>query len=223
MPLLWNHFVLAFSALLPLINPFGLSIIFIGLVGIAPVELYKHLARRIAINTIIFMAAVELIGSAVLNFFGISLPIVQLAGGFAVAAMGWTLLNEKDSKRTVNTKQEQIEAQNITGDLEQKTFYPFTFPLTVGPGCTVVMLTLSAHASQNNMVDSVLAHMGLLLAVVVLSILVYCSCAYAPRITKAISQQTAHGMLRVIAFILLCIGVQIAWNGLSVLIPTIHH
>jgi len=39
--------------------------------------------------------------------------------------------------------------------------------------------------------------------------------AYAPVITARVSAATAHGILRVIAFILLCIGVQIAWNGLN--------
>jgi multiple antibiotic resistance protein len=52
--------------------------------------------------------------------------------------------------------------------------------------------------------------------------MVYPCYAYAPALTRAISPNTAHGVLRVIAFILLCIGVQIAWNGLSTLIPTLH-
>ena len=56
---------------------------------------------------------------------------------------------------------------------------------------------------------------------VVLSALVYLCYAYAPRITKAISPSTAHGILRVVAFILLCIGVQIAWNGLAQLLATV--
>ncbi|MGC2194900.1 MAG: MarC family protein, partial [Terriglobales bacterium] len=101
---------------------------------------------------------------------------------------------------------------------EEKVFYPLTFPMTVGPGCIVVMLTLTAHASVKSWRENILPHAGTLLAVVVLSGLVFVSYAYAPRITNRISPQTAHGMLRIIAFVLLCIGVQISWNGVESLL-----
>jgi multiple antibiotic resistance protein len=106
-------------------------------------------------------------------------------------------------------------------DLEHKAFYPFTFPITSGPGTLVGLLTLTAHISDKVISKDILAHAGIFLAVVVLSILVYFCYAYAPKITKIIPPATAHGILRVIAFILLCIGVQIAWNGLSVLLANV--
>ncbi|RXH56399.1 MarC family protein [Granulicella sibirica] len=220
---LWNSFLLAFSAMLPLINPLGSALVFLGLVGEAPSRVYRVLARKIAINTVIFLAVIELIGSALLNFFGISLPIVQVSGGLVIAAMGWSLLNEKDATANARNKQEEIavRAEIDTRGLEEKAFYPFTFPVTAGPGSLVVMLTLSAHASSPVLSDNVLSHFGLFFAAVVLSALVYLCYAYAPKITKAISPATAHGFLRVVAFILLCIGVQIAWNGLAVLLATV--
>ena len=73
--LLWKSFLIAFSVLLPLINPFGSALVFLGLAGEAPPEVYRSLARRIAINNIIFLAVIELLGAAILNFFGISLPL----------------------------------------------------------------------------------------------------------------------------------------------------
>jgi multiple antibiotic resistance protein len=221
--LLWKYFALGFSALLPLVNPLGSALVFLGLVGISPPHVYRALARRIALNTIIFFAVIELIGSALLGFFGISLPIVQVSGGIVLAAMGWSLLNEKSSAPSPEKTQAGVpaETQSEIDNLSEKAFYPFTFPITVGPGCIVVMLTLSAHASQGDLTSKVLSHVGLFIAVVVLSVLIYLCYAYAPRITRAISPSTAHGILRVIAFILLCIGVQIAWNGLSQLLKTV--
>ena len=221
--LLWEFFLLAFSAMLPLINPFGTALVFVGLVGPEPPKVYRSLARRIAINNVIFLAIIELVGSAILNFFGISLPIVQVSGGIVIAAIGWSLLNEDDAHANTQKKQAEMEAQADAGvrDLEQKTFYPFTFPVTSGPGTLVVMLTLSAHASDPVLSKNVLGHLGIFLAVIVLSALVYICYAYAPRITAAISESTAHGILRVVAFILLSIGVQIAWNGLSVLLASV--
>ncbi|HEY1993832.1 MAG TPA: MarC family protein, partial [Edaphobacter sp.] len=95
---------------------------------------------------------------------------------------------------------------------------------TAGPGCIVVMLTLSVHASHPTISQTIIAHLGLFLSAIVLSGSIYFCYAYAPKITRAISPSTAHGILRVVAFILLCIGVQIAWNGLSgLLTPLMNH
>jgi multiple antibiotic resistance protein len=226
MLLLWKYFALGFSALLPLVNPLGSALVFLGLMGVCPPHVYRALARRIAINTVIFFAVIELVGSALLGFFGISLPIVQVSGGIVLAAMGWSLLNEKSpapNPEKTPTAPAPFETPSEIDTLREKAFYPLTFPVTVGPGCIVVILTLSAHASQGDLTATVLSHVGLFVAGVVLSVLVYICYAYAPQITRAISPSTAHGILRVIAFILLCIGVQIAWNGLSSLLTGVLH
>ena len=216
----WSAFFLAFTALLPLINPVGSALVFLGLVGSAPPVVYRNLARRIAISNVIFLGIFELIGSAILHFFGISLPIVQFAGGIVIAAMGWGVLNQKESATSVQGKEEELGDQGAEklNHLGEKIFYPFTFPITSGPGTLVAMLTLSAHVSGHTVTSHVLSHLGVFVAVVVLSIVVYFCYGYAPKITSKISASTAHGVLRVIAFILFCIGVQIAWNGLSLLL-----
>lgn len=220
---LWQSFLLAITVLLPLINPLGSALVFLGLAGDAPPEVYKSLARRIAINNVIFLAIIEVLGATILNFFGISLPIVQLSGGIVIAAMGWSVLNERDSRATSRNKREESEtaAEMHMLDFEQKIFYPFTFPITSGPGTLVGLLTLTARISEPTLAGNVLAHAGVFLGVVVLSVLVYFCYAYAPKITTAVPASTAHGILRVIAFILFCIGVQIAWNGLSPLLASV--
>jgi multiple antibiotic resistance protein len=202
---------------LPLINPFGSALIFVGLVGPAPAAVYRTLARKIAINNIVFLAIIELLGSAILNFFGISLPIIQVSGGLVITAIGWGMLNEKNAEANAQAKQEEADAciDVSLRDLDQKAFYPFTFPITSGPGTLVVTLTLSAHASHPVLSENILGHAGLLLAIIVLSALVFVCYAYAPRITRTIAPSTVQGIQRVMAFIVLSIGVQIAWNGFS--------
>src|SRR6202789_1432287 len=223
MYLLWKYFALGFSALLPLINPLGSALVFLGLVGRAPIDTYRSLARRIAINTVIFFAVIELIGSSLLGFFGISLPIMQVSGGIVIAMIGWSLLNQKESAPNPEKTEAAVPAVTKAeiAELQDKAFYPFTFPITAGPGCIVVMLTLSVHATEPNITATILARVGLFIAAVVLSALIYVCYAYAPRITRAISPSTAHGILRVVAFILFCIGVQIAWNGVKSLLISV--
>ena len=219
-----NSFLIAFSALLPLINPVGSALVFYGLVGNAPAPVYSHLARRIATNNIVFLTIIELLGVTILNFFGISLPIVQFAGGIVIAAMGWSVLNERDARATSRKKQEETDQNDLQEhDFEHEVFYPFTFPITSGPGTLVALLTVTAHNSSRTLTRKVLSHVGVFLAIVVLSLLVYFCYRYAPKITKAIPPSTAHGILRVIAFILLCIGVQISWNGLAELLRQVVH
>lgn len=212
---LFKFFALAFSALLPVVNPLGSALVFLGLVGPAPEAVYRDLARKVAIRTTVFFLVVELVGTALLTFFGISLPVVQVAGGLVLASMGWTLLNQRDLQPSADAV---AVIETDEGALAEKVFYPLTFPVTIGPGCIVVMLTLSAHASVKGMGENLLSHSAILLAIIALSILVFFCYAYAPKITRRISPQTAHGILRIIAFVLLCIGVQICWNGVYSLI-----
>jgi len=222
--LIWNFFALFFSALLPLVNPLGSALLFVGIVGDAPIPIYRRLARKISINVFIFFLIVELIGSAVLNFFGISLAIVEVSGGLVIAAMGWTLLNQQDVQPRKQDMPSPTSEEELSTGLIAKAFYPLTFPLTVGPGSIVVTLTLAAKATQPITTDSLLAHAGMVAGALIMSMLVYICYANAPRITAAVQPATAHGILRVIAFFLLCIGVQITWNGVSNLVNTlIHH
>src|SRR6267154_3761559 len=127
--LIGKHFALGFSALLPLVNPLGSALIFLGLVGNAPIDAYRSLARKIAINTVIFLAVVELIGSSLLGFFGISLPIMQVSGGIVIAMIGWSLLNQKDSAPSAEKTEAAVPAvtQHEIDTLREKAFYPFTF------------------------------------------------------------------------------------------------
>jgi multiple antibiotic resistance protein len=212
-----TFFGLAFSALLPLINPLGDALVFMGIVGAAPAGVYRTLSRRIAINTTLFMIVIQLVGTTAFRFFGISLPVMQVSGGLVLAAMGWHLLNQSDPPPTPAAA--SGDGQDIS-QLEQQVFYPFTFPITAGPGSVVVMVTLSAHASVAGVLPALAAHAGIVAAVMLLSVAVYVCYSQARAITARIRPETTHGILRVIAFVLFCIGVQITWNGIAALLKT---
>lgn len=212
-----QFFALAFSALFPVINPIGSALVFLGIVGVTDAGVYKALARKIAISTALFLLVIDASGAMVLKLFGISLPVVQLAGGLVLAAMGWSLLNQKDASGAHDPSPVVTDSSSLQG----KIFYPFTFPVTAGPASLVVTLTLSAHASRGTLLHMVFAQAGAICGMLLMCAVVFIAYAWAPRITAKISPSTAHGILRVIAFVLLCIGVQIAWNGLSSLLNTL--
>ena len=152
-------FLLTVSALFPLVDPLSGSPIFLALtMGYAP-DTRKTLSQRIAIDSFFLLVGSYFIGAHVLNFFGVSLPVVQVGGGLVVVAMGWEMLMDKEAASTV--RQKDVQPADILG----RAFYPLTLPLTVGPGSISVAVTLGANATH---------HYGLHVSVVVASLIAMC-------------------------------------------------
>jgi multiple antibiotic resistance protein len=214
--LLLTYTALAFSALLPVINPIGSAVIFLGFSEGVDRGTRRVLARRIAVNTFVFLGIVLIAGTQVLHFFGISLPIVQVAGGFVISIIGWRILNEDASAPSAPG------SDASAASIADKVFYPFTFPLTAGPGCMVVTLTLSAHALKLSLGETLLAHAGMLIGIALSAVMIYFSYAYADILTTRLPGTIAQGIVRVLAFILVCIGAQISWNGIETLVRSLH-
>ena len=208
-----------------MINPLGSALSLMGIVGEIPQDSYWYIARKVAINNLIFLTVVEVTGSAILHFFGVSIPVVEVSGGIVIASIGWSVLNASPTQTQsgVQFKNSDVDekASAACHNIDQLLFYPLTFPVTSGPGTLVLMLTLSAHVSNPKFTLNILGHVGIFLAVVVLTVMVYLCYAFAPRLASAVAPSTVRGILRVVAFILLTIGVQIAWNGLSVLLKSV--
>ncbi|MHB1617554.1 MAG: MarC family protein [Metallibacterium sp.] len=206
---------LAFAALLPVINPVGTALIILGMVGEAPAPVFKSLALRVTIMMMVFIVVTEVLGQTILRFFGISMPVVQVGGGLTLAAMGWKMLSSggKEAAPTPGVSDEEA--------VLERAFYPYTFPLTVGPGTIVVVLTLSAQATRPGWPATLLAHLGILLGAALLAALVYVCYRYAPKLGRMLPRSAFNGVQQLISFILLCIGAQIAWGGVSTLLASL--
>jgi multiple antibiotic resistance protein len=137
--------VVAFTvaALLPIINPVGGAPIFLTTTPGASDATRRAMARRVAIDSLILLGAAMLVGSYVLLFFGLSLPVVKIAGGLLVLSTGWQLLRAEASP---DSRLAAAPAISLVDDerIRRHAFYPLTFPLTVGPGALSVALTLGA-------------------------------------------------------------------------------
>lgn len=205
-----------FTALLPVVNPLGTSIILLSLTPGANAQVRKGLAKSIAFNMILLLTVLLLGGSYLLSFFGISVSIVQFAGGIVLASMGWHLLNETDSpRRPVDM------GDNQSPDYSGKAFYPFTFPLTVGPGCIAVILTLSAHTTREDFSHTILGQAGAIVGIIGNAIVIYLCIANSDAIAKRLGPSGTTILMRLIAFIVVCIGAQISWNGIQALMAAV--
>jgi multiple antibiotic resistance protein len=210
--------LLVVSALFPIVDPIGGSPVFLSLTRQYPPETRKLLARRIAIDSFILLIGSFAIGSHVLSFFGISIPVVQVGGGLIVISTGWAMLNQKDdSDRSVVSR-----AVSCTHALRD-AFYPLTLPLTVGPGSISVAITLGAN-EPHRLKANLLALLGAAVGSAIVAVTIYLCYAFADRLGAIIGPTGINVMIKLSAFLLVCIGVQILWNGASRLLislPTV--
>lgn len=211
--------LLIVSALFPIVNPIGGSPIFLLMTDEYSRDERKLLARRVAINSFILLIVSVVVGTHILSFFGISLPVVQVGGGLVVISTGWAMLTRSDPGASGDrTQMHQAAGPN---DIFKKAFYPLTLPLTVGPGSISIAITLGANEPRHlgpNLVALLSAAIGSLL----IALSVYVCYAYADKFAAAVGPSGMNVILRLSAFLLVCIGVQILWNGISSLVKALR-
>ena len=199
------------TGLFPIVDPLGNIPIFLGLTGGYSSEDRTELAREIALNSLWLLVGSMLIGSHILRFFGISIPVVQIGGGLVVMWTGWTLLHQ-------DPEQEQVQVQRKVSpqDISDRAFYPLTLPLTVGPGSISVALTLGASQGihENGWIRLIASIVGPAL----MSVTIYLSYRFAERLARFLGRTAMNVIVRLAAFILLCIGVQVFTHGIHDLI-----
>lgn len=202
--------------LLPILNPIAIAPIFLSLTGPMEQIVANRLAKRIAINCFFLLMGAVFVGSYVLDFFGISLPIVRVAGGIVVAMSGWRLLNDKgqDSLRTSVAASAGTLSKE---ELRRHSFYPFSFPLTVGPGTIAASITLGTQL-PNKPVDWLITSFASALGVLLTTLSIYLCYRFARNLERFLGEVGATVLMRLSAFILLCIGVEIGWTGLAELL-----
>jgi multiple antibiotic resistance protein len=197
-------------SLLPIINPLSTAPVFAATVG-SNRDLAQKLARQVAINAWFVLVVSMLIGSYVLALFGISLPVVRIGGGLLVVSTAWQMLHqaEDDDVRVIVAK-EAIELPNAK--VLQRSFFPITFPLTTGPGTIAASIALGAKIPT----EPIRYMLGVLIAVcgaAIVSVVLYLIFKNAVNVLARLGNVGTLVMIRMMAFILLCIGIEIMWTG----------
>jgi len=216
MPQLITSTLLVLTALFPIVNPLGSAPLFLSLTRYYSADQRKMLSRRIALNSIALIVASYFVGSHILDFFGISIPVVQVGGGLVLASTGWSMLKQKDEDDTKAGVHRNVD----TNDLFQKAFYPLTLPLTVGPGSISVAITLGANEPhrQHSLIFSML---GAVIGAVLIAGSVYLCYAFSDRLAQVLGATSMSVIMRLSSFLLVCIGTQIIWNGLSAMLKSL--
>ncbi|HWU42708.1 MAG TPA: MarC family protein [Bdellovibrio sp.] len=212
----FKDLLVVIAGLVPIINPMGQMPIFLSLTQDIRKEDRKVLAKKIATYGFFLLLVSMLIGTYVLKFFGISLSAVQIGGGLLVVKTGWSLLEADDSGES---KKVSIEGPELLqAAYARRAFYPLTFPLTVGPGSVSVAITLGVNSRAEGHVE-IVSLIATTLGLFIVSGIVFLCFRFADRLVAKLGEIGTVVILRMSAFILLCLGIQIIWNGLSELIP----
>ena len=221
---IYNHVVLVLqasilvlAALFPIVNPIGSAAVFLAMAGGLDAELQRKLINRITMYSFCLLIGSMLFGGKVLSFFGISLYAVQIGGGLIVAATGWNLL-------TKEARQDQGAVCNPEEVLNQ-AFYPYTLPITVGPGSISVAVALGAHLPTQLQVKSFISPDILaasIIGTVVTCAIVYICYRWSRNAANLLGKSGTTVLMRLSSFITFCIGVQILASGIRAYVQSLR-
>ncbi|MDE3213130.1 MAG: MarC family protein [Bacteroidota bacterium] len=194
--------------LFPVTNPVGTGI------ALNPymVKLNRHdnrqVAFRISMYTFFLLMTVMLIGKYILMVFGLSVSVVQLAGGILVIRAGWNLLNAPDENDDSKDK-----AGYSLENLENKIFYPLTFPITTGAGVIAAVLGLAAKYSSDSFSTQIWVIIGITVGLIINSLSIYFVYANTSRVTNKLKHSGKIMADKLSAFLVFCVGLEITVNA----------
>lgn len=202
----FNFSALAFLALFPILNPPAMAPIFLDMTGTLADDERHRLAWLIGKNTFMLLFSVLVAGGWLLKIFGISVPVIRIAGGLLLFNTAWQMLNNAP-------KFSQAEHEELKGRMTSKAFFPMTMPVTAGPGSIAVTLTLvpaGSLLSSGTWVKFAGDAAGIALA----ALSVFFFYRYSENLLRRMGRAGAQTISKISAFILLAIGVQIIWEGI---------
>nr|WP_199044987.1 MarC family protein [Dyella sp. ASV24] len=210
--------LLLITGLFPIINPIGSAFIVLSMIpNTSPAE-RTDLAWRITVNSFAILLVSLLMGAYVLTFFGISIPVLRVAGGMIIAVAGWNLLQKPDEDDS-NEKTQDIKKPTPGASLDAKAFYPLTLPLMVGPGSISVAIALGTSSPSAGLAAG--HFLGVMAALMVLSASIYVCMRFAGSLERWLGTAGTKIVMRLFALVTFCIGMQLLWLGLSALLSSI--
>jgi len=204
-----------FVALFPPVNPIGTALILDPFFRGTRLEARRSYSFRIASYCMGICTVAMVAGSWIFKLFGISLPVVQVAGGLLICRMGWKLLTAGEEAKDADASPTSSDRGK---DIENILFYPLAFPMTTGAGTIAVLLTLSARGHSTDNAEYFMNLFALFVAITLMCALVYLCYAYTPALLRRIGPRGEQVVNGLSAFLVFCVGIQIGFDGLKHLI-----
>ncbi|MHC4548332.1 MAG: MarC family protein [Planctomycetota bacterium] len=207
-----NELVLVVKAVLALyivVNPSGVSSVFLGLTKGVSTAQRRGIAFRAAIAGGVILVLFALAGTYIFRIFRITAASLQIAGGIFVFGVAFALARGKESEFFGKLAQEDLERAP-----KSVAYYPLAMPLIAGPASITVVMTLSADAA------SLFAKWTLLAPIGIVAFLCLLSMWRVLRLEERLGPGLSLILPRIMGLVLAIIAVQFIISGVVQVLPT---
>ncbi|OMG72991.1 MarC family protein [Burkholderia ubonensis] len=205
-----SEILFGFTGLMGIINPIGIAFLFLERTESLTEQERDLLAKKVAFNSFVVLLVAFFAGTPVLHFFGISMEALRIGGGFAVAVAGWRMLNEPDVPGGGDTPVKPIDVSTVM----KRAFFPLTVPLTTGPGSIATAIALNANRTHK-LSEFALSSLVSIAVSALVALVIWQTYSRSAFLARYLGTEGTKVAMRVSAFLLLCIGVQIMLTGFS--------
>ncbi|MBB3186594.1 MarC family protein [Microbacter margulisiae] len=207
---------IGFVALFPVVNPIGTAFILNPYFSSLTLKERRKVVKRIVLYAFVLSVVTLLVGHWILELFGLTVPVIQLAGGIMICKIGWEFLST-DKPKDNNANAALSQQSNLTS-IQDQLFYPITFPMTTGAGTIAVLFTLSANSEAKSLPLYLINSGALILSIIGICILIFFFYVNANRLINYMGSHSEKIVNRLSAFLIFCVGLQIAIQGIMHLI-----
>jgi multiple antibiotic resistance protein len=199
---LWAIFLGTVAGLLPIINPLAAAPTFLAITEGDSVARRREQARKGCCFMVAILVSSLVGGTFIMNFFGISIPGLRIAGGILMTGIGLAMLTTQ--KHAARPDDEEREAARKKVDI---SFSPLAMPMLSGPGSIAVTLGFTSLAT------SWTDYLAIIAGIVCVALVTYVVLRLSGRIVGLIGPVGVNAMTRIMGFLIMCIGVQFVVNG----------
>lgn len=190
-----------FLALFPIVNPFGGVPLFFALTADFPASERNRTALKTALYVFGILVVFMFFGRFVLNFFGISLPVLRVAGGLIVAHTAWGMV-------TASGRMTPAETDEAAGKADI-SLTPMAMPILSGPGSIGVVMGLAATA------NGMTTYLGIVIGIAALALSVFLFLRLGGPMVARLGPGAVAGITRIFGFLIFAVAVQLVWDGVA--------
>ena len=203
-------FFATLGSLFSVVNPFGAIPIYLTLTGDMPAKKKAATAAKTAMWFSLILIVFFLGGSAILDFFGITLNSLRIAGGLIIVNSGFGLLNSKFEERRMDE-----DMQHEAEEMDDVSFTPMAMPMLSGPGS--ISLLIGLFAAQSEWVSR-----GLIIGVILtMALIIWIVLRTAPALNRVLGRTGLSALSRIMGFLVMSIGIQMLASGIVALVTSL--
>lgn len=195
-----------FSALFSVVNPFGAMPVFVGLTEGTHQSEIRNQSIKVGIFVIVILLIFFFSGNLILQFFGVQLEHIRIAGGLLISITAMNLVGKEAYKGKFIAPEVQEESMQR----EDISFTPMAMPMLAGPGAIALMISMNDRVEFH----SVFGSLTMILAVITVAFITTLILMFSNKLNKFIGKAGMSALSRMMGFIVLSIGISMILNGL---------